>query len=175
VSIKDKMAFKLLQQTQKTINEAMSVAQNLCHILRSPLLDDFGLSAALRDLLAEFADRWQIIATFSGDEPVPPLPSVTATALFRVAQEGLTNILKHSKASRVAVSLEATQEAVTLLIRDNGIGFNEAELKMIKGDRLGLFSMKERIEMLGGTFQVQSVSNQGTVLTAQVPLKGAVI
>jgi two-component system, NarL family, sensor kinase len=102
----------------------------------------------------------------NGSRPLPPRVEV---ALYRVCQEALTNIASHARASRVTVRLVATPEAVRLLIQDDGRGFDSSS---VADDRHGIVGMRERVEMLGGTLEIESDTGEGTRVEVSVPLEG---
>ena len=102
----------------------------------------------------------------NGSRPLPPRVEV---ALYRVCQEALTNIASHASASRVTVRLVATPEAVQLIVRDDGHGFDPSS---VADDRHGIVGMRERIEMLGGSLKVESGPAEGTRIDVTVPLEG---
>ena len=97
----------------------------------------------------------------------------TRTVLYRVAQEALTNVARHAQASRVEASIERRPKAVRMQIKDNGKSFDvERLLRGGKSKRLGLLGMRERVEMVGGKFTVESAPGQGTTIKAQIPFRG---
>lgn len=135
--------------------------------LRPAALDDFGLVAAierLRDTVAEQSDLSVDVHSRLGDER---LPAETETALYRIVQEALTNVLRHAEATRVTVRLSQTDRAVALVVQDDGKGF---ELENARDGGLGLIGMRERVGLLGGRLTVESSEGAGTLLKAQVPL-----
>ncbi len=93
------------------------------------------------------------------------------TILYRVAQEAFTNVSRHAKASRVEVSIQKLPTGICMKINDNGKSFSVERLFNAKGNkRLGLLGMRERLEMVGGRFAIESASGQGTTVTAEIPL-----
>jgi two-component system sensor histidine kinase UhpB len=98
-----------------------------------------------------------------------PIPSETALCLFRVVQEGLQNVNKHSRASRVEVRLADDPTEISLILSDNGVGFDLSQNYASQG--IGILSMKERARMLDGTFEIRSAPMKGTQITVKVPLK----
>ena len=141
--------------------------------LRPTVLDDFGLAAALRLQVEERqADGWQIVyhETLAGER----LPPMVETALFRVAQEALTNVRKHAGTTRVRITLARDAQAVYLTVHDRGAGFApDAERRGgPPGERVGLAGMRERVALLGGRCQVDSRPGAGTRVVAWVPLAG---
>ncbi len=162
---------KALSDAQKTIEESIAVASTLCYSLRPPLLDDFGLVAALQDYYMEFTQKWDIEISFQAAEIGTVLSKDGETTLFRISQEALTNVLKHAQATRVKVRLECKEDQVVLSIEDNGVGFDIDELQLhVSGTHFGLMTMKERVELLGGRLTVKSKTNNGTHITAWVPV-----
>jgi signal transduction histidine kinase len=135
--------------------------------LRPESLEVEGLVAALTNQAAVLRARHKLeVETTFGDEP--PLPWPVKEALYRVAQEALHNIVKHSRARRVELRLEGKNDSVRLKIKDDGQGFDpQGEFP----GHLGLRSMRERVERLGGAFEIESAPGQGTRLDVQIPNK----
>ena len=138
--------------------------------LRPPVLDDYGLVAALKwygDLLASRADFSIMVR---GEEPVPRLNPPLENALFRIIQEALTNVVKHAQATQVTVTVEADDETVRLVIADDGIGFEAAHSTQIGARQSwGLLTMTERAEAVGGRCWIESVPGGGARVIAKVP------
>ncbi len=153
----------LVEQTTESIRDVMAN-------LRPPVLDDYGLVAALKwygDLLASRAD---FSITVRGEEPVPRLNPPLENALFRITQEALTNVVKHAQATQVTVTVEADDETVRLVIADDGIGFEAAHSTQIGARQSwGLLTMTERAEAVGGRCWIESVPGGGTRVIAKVP------
>jgi two-component system NarL family sensor kinase len=129
---------------------------------------------SLPEALEVLADRWEaetgIAARFAAVNRARPLPPRVEVALYRVCQEALTNVARHAGAGRASVRLVATPEAVRLVVEDDGRGFDPSH---VDGGRQGLVGMGERVEMLGGTLDVQSASGGAiTRIEATVPLEG---
>ena len=136
--------------------------------LRPAALDDFGLMPAierLRDSVEEQGELSVDVQSELGDER---LPADTETALYRIAQEAFTNVLKHAGAHRVAVKLSRRDDAVTLVVHDDGKGFDQAD---IRDGSLGLVGMRERVALLGGRLAIESSEGAGTMLRAEVPVR----
>ena len=131
--------------------------------MRPAALEGKGLVGALRELAAQWTQQTTIVATLR-TEGNQTLPVTVEEALFRVAQEALSNIARHSKATLVQMDLVTTDDAVTLSIVDNGQGFDPA---WRNGSGVGLVSMEERMKALGGDARVESTPGTGTRLTAQ--------
>ena len=147
--------------------------RRISHDLRPTLLDDVGLASALVQIAREFGER-SGIQVETQVASLPPIPEAVATALFRVAQEALGNIEKHAGAQHVQLQLSYGDGGLALQLRDDGAGFDvPATLRQARSG-LGLTNMRERIEMLGGSFSLASAPG-ATLLRAQMPatvLKG---
>jgi PAS domain S-box-containing protein len=153
----------LIEQTVECIRRVMAD-------LRPPVLDNHGLVAALRWYGSQIATRTGIAIIVQGEEPVPRLPTSVETALFRIAQEALTNVVKHAQARRVTITLEVNAATACLVIADNGIGFEVTRLLSSDGHRgWGLLSMAERAEGVGGHCRIESRPGQGTRVVVEVP------
>jgi hypothetical protein len=138
--------------------------------LRPPVLDDYGLSAALRWYGAIFDKRSGIACVLKGTD-IPRLPAPVEIALFRVVQEALNNVARHSRASRVEIRSTLEGDRLSLVVCDNGRGFPEAnEANMPDTLKLGLISMGERVASVGGTIAVTSASGAGTIVSVEVGL-----
>jgi len=150
------------------LNDVLREVRRISHDLRPAALDDLGLQAAIAQTLTEFGQRTgqqvEIKAETSAD-----LPSPVATALFRVVQEALTNIERHAASTAVTISLLNRPHLLRLLIIDNGQGFDPETLATQPRDGLGLTSMRERIETLGGIFNLYSSPGQGTRIEIVLP------
>lgn len=152
---------------QRTVREARDIIADL----RPTVLDDFGLTAAIELEVEKLrnADYEVSYEETLGDER---LPVTVETALFRIAQEALTNVRKHARAARVRVTLQRLGQGIRLEVRDWGPGFQPtgATSRDGPGERVGLSSMKERVALLSGDFEVNSSPGVGTSIVAEVPL-----
>jgi signal transduction histidine kinase len=152
---------------QRTVRETRRVVANL----RPTTLDDFGLAAAIRLQIEELqAQGWRISYRAAiGDDRLPP---AVETALFRVAQEALTNVRKHAQTTEVRVVLERMGRMIRLEVRDAGRGFDRSIVQAGGGvgERVGLPGMQERIALLGGRCTIESRIGHGTTVTALVPV-----
>jgi signal transduction histidine kinase len=147
-----------------------SVVENLHRLamdLRPASLDHLGLVAALRQYIDAMSDKHSLIIRFEVVNINQRLPPDMATAIYRIIQEALTNIVRHARATQVDVILEQREGQIVAVIEDNGIGFNPHE--SIRGERLGLFGMRERAEMFSGKLIVESVVGVGTTIVVEVP------
>ncbi len=160
-----------LERAQALAQETVREARRVIAGLRPTALDDFGLATALRiELDALRADGWDITYNQKlGQERLPPR---FETALFRVAQEALTNVRKHAQTHRVQVSLRRRGHSINLEVRDWGRGFSPTNASdgMRPGERIGIPGMEERVALLGGHCLVRSQLGAGTSVLAEVPL-----
>lgn len=134
--------------------------------LRPSALDDFGLVPAVERLSANVREQSGLRVDLEAQLGNDRLATEVETALYRVVQESLTNILKHADASHVSILLARKQDGVVAVIEDDGAGFDPAGARE---DALGLAGMRERVELLGGRLRVESSSGAGTTLVAEVP------
>ncbi len=137
-------------------------------------LEDLGLTTALRSLVDDFAElqkqiKWNIKMDYI--DGVFSLP--IQTAIYRVVQEALTNIGKHAKPKNVLLEIKRNQQGVSFTIKDDGIGFEPQKVVHDK-KTLGLLAMEERVNMLGGSFELQSRKNRGTKISFTIPVAGEV-
>lgn len=158
-----------LDVSKKGLNEAIQEVRRISRDLRPGALDDLGLGPALNALTSEFSKRTGIETEFETVVFTNRLQSDAKTALYRVAQEALTNIERHANASKVSLEIFGNRKGATLRIADNGIGFRQVK-KSSKSYGLGLRNMQERIEHLDGSLTIAS-SSEGTIVEANVPLK----
>jgi signal transduction histidine kinase len=141
--------------------------RRLIHDLRPVALDELGLVPALRQHLARCEQEHGLVIDLMADEG-QRLAGPMETALFRIVQEAVNNVIRHAQARHVAVTLKRARERVTLQVVDDGQGF-DAQLPR-SGRHVGLWSMRERVEQLGGQFEVRSAPGRGTVISAVIPL-----
>jgi PAS domain S-box-containing protein len=160
-------ASKRLHEVQSSVGKIGIDLHGLSHRLHSSILEYIGLSPAVQSYCAEISKQYQIKIEVHQSLP-RTLPPDTALCLFRIVQEGLRNVIKHSRASRVDILLEGGIEAVSLTISDNGVGFELLSSLAFAG--IGLISMRERARMLGGTFDILSRPGRGTKIIVSVPI-----
>jgi signal transduction histidine kinase len=135
--------------------------------LRPKVLDDFGLVPALERLTETFGAQTGIGVRFEPGLTEERLPTEVETALYRIVQESLTNIVKHSRARNISVVLVRKPGAVAAVIEDDGQGFDPAT---VRSGGFGLEGMRERVGLLDGRLQIESIEGAGTTLVAEVPL-----
>jgi PAS domain S-box-containing protein len=163
-----------LNESIGIVDEALGRVRELSIELRPSLLDDLGLTAALRWYVDRFAQRTGIIAEIlNGLEEGGRLPRELETACFRIAQEALTNVARHAQAGSVSVQLERSRERMLLTIIDDGVGFDVDKLRKSASaaTALGLRGMEERALAVGGYIKIDSGLERGTQIRATFPLK----
>lgn len=164
----DPRAQENLDKGIHTLTGAISEVRRISRDLRPAILDDLGLGPALKTLIDDFSERTDIETRYQSVVFRNRLSHDSKTALYRIAQEALTNIERHANATAVSLSLRGTIRGAVMRIEDNGTGMpNRAQMKKDTG--LGLRNMQERIEHLNGTLTITSGS-KGTVVEAIVPL-----
>jgi len=159
-----------LRKGLENLGGAIAEVRRISHDLRPTLLDDLGLAIALEQLLADFGTRTGLMVGVRIEPVDRPLPENAALTLFRIAQEALTNIERHARASQVDVSLNEEGDVLRLIISDNGIGFNADGSSHRRQHGIGLRNMRERIEYLGGTFRIESQPGN-TTLIVKLPME----
>jgi signal transduction histidine kinase len=161
-----------ISRAQQLVERSMKTVHQFAWELRPTLLDDLGLVPALRSYSKTFAERTGVKVRFAADKSSYALSADSRTALFRVAQGALSNVERHAGAGSVSLGLKAVKGAVRLEVKDKGRSFKVASMERSKTNRhLGLLVMRERIEMVGGTFLIESPPGQGTLVRADVPLE----
>jgi len=136
--------------------------------LRPAALDDFGLVPAIERLRDIVEEQGGISVDVQSELSDNRLPAEVETALYRIVQEAFTNVLKHAGAARVTVRLGRRDDVVTLVVHDNGDGFDPTE---VRAGSLGLLGMRERVNLLGGRLAIDSTEGAGTLLKVEVPLQ----
>ncbi len=131
------------------------------------MLDDLGLKDAVQSLLSDYERRAGIVPRIELDFQHQSVPAAVSENVYRILQEALTNVARHSRAAEVFVRLEVTPAQVALTVRDAGIGFDPAARD---DQRLGLLGMRERAELLGGTFLLTAEPGKGTEVRVAMPL-----
>jgi len=161
-----------LQDSIGLLDRLLHQVRQLSLDLRPPLLDELGLVPALRWLAAEQTQRARLRVSFTSNEEKLELDAPARTACFRVAQEAITNAIRHARATSVTVELRADSDRVWLIVRDDGVGFDKDAMQQraVRGVSMGLLSMRERVSLLGGELEVNSAPARGTEIRAWLPL-----
>jgi signal transduction histidine kinase len=164
---------KKITRTQRMVEKSVDIVHRFARELRPTVLDDLGLIPALHSFMKGFTRRTGIHVHFTTftSSMIEQLNNDTRTVFYRVAQEALTNVARHAQASLVEVNFEKLPNAICLKIKDNGKSFQAQRVMQSKRNtRLGLIGMRERLEMVGGSFSVESAPGKGTTVRAQIPL-----
>ncbi len=163
----------LLNDLQAILQTQTRELRQFCQELRPPALAPFGLEKAIRSHVQAFNSRspeMKINLNLMRDGQL--LPEETRMALFRIYQEQMNNIFKHSRCEQVNISLIVEPHQVTLEIQDNGVGFNLPDnwIKLVRTGHLGLVGMRERVEAIGGTMEIHSKPGEGTLIRVSAPV-----
>ena len=158
-------ASQMVNSVRQQLNEGLSEVRRTVGMLRTPVATDLSLPKALHELAIDFEKATQLPIRVTVPDSLPPLPEAHRLAVYRAAQEALTNIQRHAQASEASLTMDLSAEALTLRVRDNGIGLpDEADQK-----GFGLRGMRERIMQLGGSVELRSAKTDGTTVLIQLP------
>ena len=160
---------QLTESLVPLIDSAMDAVVRVVSEVRPSGLGEMGLAAAIEKKVAELRERTGIAVDLAIDPALPALPDDLATAVFRITEESLTNVARHSGATHAAVELSGAEGELVLEVRDNGRGIRESE--RVAPDAYGLMGMKERAAILGGTVEITAAEQRGTVVAARFPLR----
>ena len=168
----DPAAMPRLEESLAIVDRALQQVRNLSLDLRPSLLDDLGLVAALRWYVDRVAQRAGFVAEFIAEPPGIRAPASLETTCFRVAQEALTNVVRHAGARRVRVELRTADGELHLCVRDDGAGFDVAEARQraVRGGSLGLLGMQERVTLIRGRIEIHSAPGKGAEVHVSLPL-----
>lgn len=169
-SVNTKGLGRKIANTQRLVEKSVDIVHRFARELRPAVLDDLGLIPALHSHMKSFAKETGIRVSLTAFAGLEALSNVKRTVLYRIAQEALTNVVRHAKASRVDVYIEKRNDTVVLRIKDDGKSFDLQRVgKVGINKRLGLLGMRERAEMVGGTFKIDSAPGHGTTIHVQIP------
>jgi signal transduction histidine kinase len=157
-------------ETQLLLEKSLAMVHRFAVELRPTVLDDLGLIPALHTFLKGFMKRTGVRASLTAYAAVNQLPGDQSAVLYRVALEALNNVAIHAQASVVEVQIQKLPDWICLTITDDGKSFDVKRVRRTKGNgRLGLLGMRERLEMVGGKFSIESAPGHGTTVTARIP------
>lgn len=157
-----------IEDMQTIVGRALSAVGRIAADLRPPALDELGLVVTLDTLISEFSDRTGISGEFSVQPADLNVDHRLATALYRIVQESLTNVMRHAQATQLKVTLQGEPSGqVMLKVQDNGIGMSEDDRRKQKS--FGLIGIRERVEILGGTMEIHSGPGLGTTISITLP------
>lgn len=158
-------------ELRELTGNALDAVRRMAVDLRPAALDDLGLVPALHSYADKYSTSWPITVTFSAEGLKKRLPANVELVLYRVVQEALTNVAKHSGARSVEVKLRRRSNIVTVTVTDDGRGFDIRNFTRTEGAGLGLFGMRERLALVGGTVSIESTPGRGTTIMARVPVQ----
>jgi len=153
------------------VRSSLEEVRKMIFNLRPMALDDLGLIPALRKFSQDFEEKYRIRTKFVLHGKETRLPSALEVAVYRFVQEAFTNVQKHAQASFVLLEVTIQTDNLKIIVQDNGDGFNPQKLDARTTDRFGLIGMRERVELLEGTFDIESGEASGTTITMNVPIK----
>ena len=162
-SIKDRLA-----ELTDLVNRLIREIRGLSHALHPPQIEDLGLVSALEGLCQDFKSYSEITIRCSFDKIEKPLSSIVNITIYRLFQEGLNNVLKHSHATEAKLTLKSSESTIRATIEDNGVGFVVDDVLFSSNNTksLGLISMRERVALIGGELQISSKPGKGTIISA---------
>jgi signal transduction histidine kinase len=160
-----------ISSAQRMVEKSVDIVHRFARELRPTVLDDLGLIPALHSYVKTFSRQTGVHVRLTIFAGVEKLDNARRTTLYRVAQEALTNVARHAQASVVDVSIEKLSNRICMKIKNDGKSFQvDRALQAGKNKRLGLLGMRERVEMVGGSFAVESAPGKGTTICAQIPV-----
>lgn len=157
-----------LKNLKNIVQQSLKEVRKIIYDLRPSALDDLGLIPALSRYIKNFSEDTGIFVDFTVLSDYKRLAPETEITCFRVVQEALTNIKKHSKAKNASVKFEFGMRFISIIIKDDGIGFDKQNI----GQGYGLMGMRERVEILNGKFEISSFKNKGTQIYISIPVRG---
>jgi signal transduction histidine kinase len=175
ISVSSDLSFdkrRLLDKLRQQANDIMADVRRLSQDLRPPALDRLGLVPALEWLASDVGKRSGINVEVRLHGVSRRFPTEVELVLFRIAQEALRNVWRHSRATRADVTIEFVEkEKIRITVKDNGEGFDlpDATGDLVKRGRLGLAGMQERIQLVGGSLRIESKPGKGTTVVIEAP------
>lgn len=161
-----------ITSTQRLVEKSVDIVHRFAYDLRPAMLDHLGLIPALHTFLKIFTKETGIRVSLTAYAGVDKLDNAKRTVLYRVAQEALTNVARHAEATQADVTIQKLPTALRMEIRDNGKSFDATSvLSARKNRRMGLLGMRERVEMIGGNFDLKASPGKGTHIRVQIPYR----
>ena len=164
-ALRDSLKARLEEMTE--LDATMQAVRRIATGLRPGVLDDLGLAAALEWQVTDFQKRTGIRCKFTSSSEFFELDALRTTALFRIAQEALTNVARHARATEVHIHLQESEHRLLLEVKDNGVGIQEEEIQ--SPNALGILGMRERALSCKGRFTITARPGGGTVVTVESP------
>jgi signal transduction histidine kinase len=168
IPAQEKELLSKVSTTRTLVKQAIKTVQKVSSGLRPVILDDFGIAAALANGVKEFQDQTGIAASFTGDQAID-IDKERSSALYRIFQEALTNVIRHAKATKLEVSLQKSASGIQLTLKDNGRGISDEEISDKRS--LGILGMRERASFIGGRIDISGSKGVGTRIMVELPLK----
>ena len=165
-------AKEMIQSLNRRLVRISDDVRRMAYQFHPSILDDLGLTAALKHMADEWSEKTGIKTVIVQEETADPLPRDIASCLYRVAQESLSNIMKHARAARVELELTCDDQEITLSIYDTGVGFDLTDIRA-RHPGLGLVNMRERVRSVRGRLDIQSEPGRGTHIIVHIPFSGA--
>lgn len=160
-----------IRNTQRMVEKSVRTVHRFARELRPPVLDDLGLIPAVQSYLKHFTERTGILVRLTISAKIEELHSDKRTVLYRVAQAALTNVGQHAEATGIDLGITLTGDVAEMTVHDNGRGFDVDRVFFSpKNKRLGLIGMRERVEMVGGDFNIKSIAGEGTAIKVRIPV-----
>ena len=163
-------ALKKLQQTEKSLDRLLDQIRNLSKELRPASLDDLGLDAAFRSHFKWVEKNYGMIVHFSAELSAARYSNEIETVVYRICQEAVLNAIKYANTEEIYVRLFEENNNLLLIVEDHGTGF-DVQINMPKGTGLGLYGMRERVELVNGILTIKSAPNKGTRIQISIPLR----
>jgi signal transduction histidine kinase len=161
---------KKITSAQRLVEKSVDIVHRFARELRPTVLDDLGLIPALESFMKSYMEDTGVRASLKVFAGIEESNGMTRTMLYRVAQEALNNVARHAKASQVEVSIQYLDGIIHMDIKDDGQGFDaDGKSNPKQHNRLGLIGMRERVEMVGGTFRVESTPGNSTTVHVEIP------
>jgi len=164
---------KKLARARRLVAKSATAVHRFARNLRPSVLDDLGLIPALNAYNKQISKKKKIRIHLTESGKIEALENAKQAVLFRVAQEALTNVVRHARATEVKISIRQVDDSILMEIKDDGKAFDVNKTLQSRGNlRLGIVGMKERIEMVGGNLSIESIPGIGTTLLTKIPLRG---
>ncbi|MBT9133514.1 MAG: Signal transduction histidine-protein kinase/phosphatase DegS [Firmicutes bacterium] len=160
-----------LRSLKEVVRGSIKDIRKVIFDLRPMALDDLGLVPALKRYISDVKEQRGLLVELSVQGLDRRMPSVVEVASFRIVQEGLNNVLKHARAAKVQVKIEFGKDALLISITDDGQGFAVDEALTERGEHFGLLSMRERVQLLEGTCQIESAPGRGSSVMVRLPIR----
>lgn len=168
----DSKQLQLIDATRDIVAGVLNEMRQMALDLRPPSIDDIGVVQTMEKYFYRTIEHNELEGTFTGGDNIPQIPDEISLALYRILQEAMTNVIRHANASKVEVSIQYKNHTLFFSIKDDGCGFSEEEAEYARrNDHIGLYSMKERVEILKGLFKIDSAPYQGTNILIAIPLE----